>query len=530
MKSPYLQFLLHACRLARHQQQQPTAAEMTANELRAAIASRRNFLRQGASAAAGLALAPLLGAAALPVAPPKGLRVAIIGAGVAGLHCAYVLKKLGIRATVYEASNRMGGRMHTLNNHFGEGLFTEAGGEFVDSHHADILQLCQEFGLETVDTFSDFTNANSPTKEAIHFGGQFYSEEEVIHAFGPLLPSIDADLKSCGPNFDTPDAIRLDQTDLETYIRSLNCEKWFQDFLLSAYVAEYGLDGGNQSALNFIDLIGLEDPEKFDIFGISDERYRIKGGNGQIPKALATALRDQIETGYQLERLQQKGKRCHLGFTNGQKVVADFVVLAIPFTVLRQLDLRFKGADPMKMQCIRTLGYGQNNKLIMGFRERPWRQQHNYCGFLYNEVIQTGWDSTHMQGKNQGKASYSMLHGGQTSLDFAKAVQAGNEKTKVPEATLQQWLGRLDTVFPGTAAAYTGQNYAALWSSNPFSLGSYACYRPGQWTSIAGYEKEAVGNVLFAGEHSSEEFMGYMNGAAESGRVAAEEIAALVKA
>lgn len=499
---------------------------MSAAELRALLQSRRKFLRNAATLTAGLALQPLL---AKPTPPPKGLKVAIVGAGVAGLHCAYVLKKQGIHAEVYEASNRMGGRMHTLDHFFGQDLFTEAGGEFVDTHHADILQLCQEFGLETVDTFSDFTSSNSPTKEAIYFDGQFYSEEDVIHAFAPLLPKIDADLQSCGADFDTPDAIRLDQMSLEAYVRNLNCERWFQDFLLSAYVAEYGLDGGDQSALNFIDLIGLEDPSKFDIFGISDERYRIKGGNGQIPKALVAALGDQIQSGYQLASVRQKGKRCRLDFTNGKKVVADYVVLAIPFTVLRQLDLRFKDADPMKMECIRTLGYGQNNKLIMGFQDRPWRQAHNYCGFLYNEQIQTGWDSTHMQGNNQGPASYSMLHGGQTSLDFAAAVKAANEKTKVPEAVIQQWLGRLDGVFPGTAAAYTGQNYAALWSSNPLSLGSYSCYRPGQWTSISGYRKEAIGNILFAGEHSSEEFAGYMNGAAESGRVAAEEIVMKVK-
>ncbi|MGQ0645243.1 MAG: FAD-dependent oxidoreductase, partial [Elusimicrobiota bacterium] len=57
-----------------------------------------------------------------------------------------------------------------------------------------------------------------------------------------------------------------------------------------------------------------------------------------------------------------------------------------------------------------------------------------------------------------------------------------------------------------------------------FSRGSYACYTPGLWTSLAGAEGEPVGNLFFAGEHCSSEFQAYMNGGAETGRKAAEAI------
>jgi monoamine oxidase len=53
---------------------------------------------------------------------------------------------------------------------------------------------------------------------------------------------------------------------------------------------------------------------------------------------------------------------------------------------------------------------------------------------------------------------------------------------------------------------------------------SYACYLPGQWTSICGAEGERVGNLHFAGEHTSLDFQGFMEGGCESGQRAAQEI------
>ena len=67
----------------------------------------------------------------------------------------------------------------------------------------------------------------------------------------------------------------------------------------------------------------------------------------------------------------------------------------------------------------------------------------------------------------------------------------------------------------------------AYWPSNPFVRASYAAYRPGQWTGIRGAEGQTVGNLYFAGEHTSLDWQGYMNGGAESGRLAAEALIGL---
>ena len=67
--------------------------------------------------------------------------------------------------------------------------------------------------------------------------------------------------------------------------------------------------------------------------------------------------------------------------------------------------------------------------------------------------------------------------------------------------------------------------YSALL---PVFKAAYACYRPGQWTTIGGSEGESVGNLHFAGEHTSVDFQGYMNGGAQSGADAAAAVLATV--
>jgi monoamine oxidase len=97
-------------------------------------------------------------------------------------------------------------------------------------------------------------------------------------------------------------------------------------------------------------------------------------------------------------------------------------------------------------------------------------------------------------------------------------------------------LTDLDHVFPGALGAATlvnGQYLAHLehWPSNPLMKGSYTCYRPGQFTTMAGLEGLPVGNLLFAGEHTNSfyEWQGFMEGAALSGIAAAKSILATAK-
>jgi monoamine oxidase len=148
---------------------------------------------------------------------------------------------------------------------------------------------------------------------------------------------------------------------------------------------------------------------------------------------------------------------------------------------------------------------------MVGLLERPWRAR-GYSGSAYSdEGFQLCWDNS--RGQPGPVGGLTLFSGGAPGL----AVGRGS----VDEQTARLLPG-VERVFPGVAAARSERGVRWHWPTYPFAKGSYACYRPGQWTTIRGAEAAPVGNLLFAGEHCSLDYQGYMNGGAETGRLAAE--------
>ncbi|MCB0675160.1 MAG: FAD-dependent oxidoreductase [Saprospiraceae bacterium] len=537
-KSPVLRSLLRAIRKAALVNRYPGLDPQTAVQLSQTDEwTRRKFLRELTRTAATVGIASTLppavfgrgGAGQSLLEVPAGLKrtpsIAIVGAGIAGLHCAYVLKKMGVTAQIYEGDKRAGGRMYSRHDEFGPGLTTEFGAEFIDTNHEDMLNLAKEFGLKLLDNKPDF-DTGKVVKDVYRFDERFYTEEELIEEFRKVVPQLEKDRASCGENYDTPACEKLDRTSLEEYVRRLYCSKWVQDLLIGAYLAEFGLEAAEQSALNLIDLIGLDTSHGFQVFGDSDERFKIVGGNQRITDELYERLKDQVHFEHRLTALRQERKSYTLVFEGQQEVKADIVVLTLPFTILRSIDLQLKKMPAAKRRSIDELGYGANNKLILGLKARPWRTvDPPKAGFIYTDTINNGWDSGHMQNGNSGPTGFTIFLGGKTSLEVAQTARELRKREEVADRYVQYFLGELDKALPGTKEQFLGMHKAALWTNNPFVQASYACYRPGQWTDISGWEMEPVGRVYFAGEHCSDAFQGYMNGGAETGRQVAETIA-----
>ncbi|HKP96921.1 MAG TPA: FAD-dependent oxidoreductase [Fibrobacteria bacterium] len=477
--------------------------------------SRRDFVK-GALALGAATLIPGCKTSSKSGTRP---RIAIVGAGIAGLSAAHALAKGGIDADLYEAGARAGGRIMTLQNIVAPGLFTEAGGEFIDTAHADMLALAREFGLEIQDAFGP--GFSGLIESAWHFGGRMRSEAEVAQAVRELTAAIQADIGAL------PDGIRagtgglaaeLDALSLEEYLDGRGVTGWLRSLLIAAYVSEFGLDAGRQSCLNLLTLVSLDTSAgKFRVYGESDERYRIAGGNQALTDALAGKYRARLRLDHRLEAVSAQGEGYKLSFQGPGGAVekpADAVILALPFTLLRAVDLRLE-LPAAKRKAIAELGYGTNSKLFLGFSSRPWRKAGYGGDFFTDDLIQCGWDHAKVQAGTAG--GLTIFQGGSAGL----ALAAGG-----PAAQAAAMAGPLEAVFPGTKAARNGNVGAFHWPTYPLSLGSYACYLPGQWTSIAGEEAKPVGNLFFAGEHCSPDFQGYMNGGAATGREAAEAVLA----
>ncbi len=459
---------------------------------------------------------PLLGCACnCPNDNPGGARIAILGGGIAGLNACHRLAQGGLFAEVYEASSRAGGRMYSGRDLFASapGLVTELGGEFVDSIHEEILRLADELELPLLDTFSDADLATNYT-----ISGVRYTEEEVIAKFAPVAAYVDAAyamLEDGGDNLSYADdagGFDLDNTPLSEFLKASGGDEVIYKILEAAYIGEYGRELSEQSSLNLIFLIGTT-PGEFEAYGISDERYKIEGGNDQIPTRLAEMYQDRIHYGQTLTAVKKTDSGTFLlSFDGGDDREVDHVVMTLPFSVLRNIDLDVDLTE-VKRKAIDELGYGTNAKLIVPFSSRFWRDQGD-SGLVYvDQPFQSTWDSSQLQAGTPG-----------TLTNYLGGIPGEEVGSDTPEAQMAAFLPQLDTLYPGASAQAGSDPHREFWPGNPYTLGSYACYLPGQWTSIGGAEGETEGTMVFAGEHTSVEYQGYMNGGAESGARAAQEL------
>lgn len=489
--------------------------------------SRRAFLRssgQMALAAGGLAaLASCRTDDIDPTQPVRNARlstsgpsIAIIGAGIAGLHAAHTLAKSGVgNFTIYEGATQTGGRIRTAKNLMATGLTTELGGEFIDSGHDDMLQLAREFGLRLLDTQAPSETAL--IKDAYYFDGRMYSLAQIVSAFRPIASRIEADINKLPDVIDytTTSGVGFlyDWLSISTYLTTIGAFGLIRSLLTVAYETEFGLSCDVQSAINLLTLISSDTTGgQFEVFGESDERYKIAGGNQQITDRLTQLYQDSIRTGAVLRSISTVGSKYELTFDGCTTVWADYVILTLPFTKLRQVQLNVS-LPLRKRRAINELGYGTNAKLLLGFSNRPWRTL-GYTGYVFtNNGIQSGWDNSQLQAGSAG--GFTVYTGGLTGVQLGLGTAAQQA---------QVYLPKLNQIFPGASARYTGRAERFHWPSYSFSQGSYACYTIGQKTSFGGAEGETVGKLFFAGEHCSADYQGYMNGGAETGRVAAEGI------
>ncbi len=532
-KTPLMTFLRQAWRLAAAaNKSDSTPADELIDQLND-VRSRRAFLRssgQMALMAGGISALNACRTTIDPIAPTQAgagrigtntPSVAIVGGGIAGLMAAHTFTKKGFtNFTIYEASARTGGRIYTAKNIMAPGLTTELGGEFIDSGHQDMLNLAQEFGLTLLDTQA--SSEQALIKDAYYFNGRQYALAEVVAAFRTIASRMEADINSLPDTIDyttTGVARQLDQLSISAYLSRIGATGLIKELLEVAYETEYGLAADQQSCINLLFLISTDTRGgKFDIFGDSDERYKIAGGNQQITDRLTNLYQDSIETGCVLQAINQSGSKIELRFANAPAVRADFVLLTLPFTKLRQVDINVS-LPAVKKNSINKLGYGTNAKLMLGFSSRPWRSL-GYSGYVFSDNgLQSGWDNSQLQGGSNG--GYTVYLGG------SRGSQLG---TGSVQSKAIQYLPLLNQIFPGAVLRYNGNAERFHWPTHPYTLGSYACYKTGQWTSIGGAETEPVGQLFFAGEHCSADYQGYMNGGAETGRKAARAIWQLIKA
>lgn len=448
----------------------------------------------------------------------QGAKVLIVGAGIAGLTAAYRLRQAGVAVDIVEASDRIGGRLKSLSRQPGYPGVVELGGEFIDTRHTCVRSLAAELGLEVADLKAADAGLEP---EVLYFQGQKIRHAQVIEEFKPLAQHIARDLKTLGTRDITyynpsQQAIQLDRLSLAEYLAAAPATPLINELVRVAYITEFARDAESQTCLNMLFLIGAEVGE-WNTYGVSDERWHVVGGNELIPKRLADRLNPAIETGVFLESVRTTpAGRYLVSLRQGnasQERIYEHVLFAIPFTVLREVDLAID-LPPIKRQAIEQLGYGSGAKLSLPMQERIWRTRYGSTISIYtDQTFQNTWESARYSSGPTGWLTD--LRGGQQGLQLGEGNSEDHAQTLVDS---------LDRIFPGISQVQRGKPIRAAWSKEPYALGSYSCYLPGQWTKFSGVEGERVGNLWFAGEHCSVGSQGYMNGACETAERAAKGI------
>jgi monoamine oxidase len=493
---------------------------------REGLHTRRELLAAGACAAAGAALA---GRPAQALARALGRRsqprIAIVGGGLAGLSCAHMLwtrhPHRPIAATVYEANpERAGGRCWTLRDHFSNGLISEHGGSFLNRDQHAVRGLVRRLGLQE----EVVGGGDLPTgEEAYWIDGALYTYREANADWGSFGYRA---FKAAARELLTPAGEqRLDALSVPEWLAStdIGASSRFGRLMLANAVTENGGDPADMSALDLIELTAGNPRSSLSPIPGDDETFHVIGGNDQIVERVISQLAPgAMQHGFELQALRANADgTATLSFQAAgaaKEVTADIVVLALPFSTLRDVDLSRSGLSAAKQRVVRTLGMGSNAKIHVELARKTWPGL-GYSGAAYGDWdgFCCAWDDSVPLGPDASPALFLGFPGGHRGASGLTGAAHGT----APAADVDWFLGVIEPLYPGTTAAYTGRAYEDHWALDPWVKGAYSYYRVGQASTYNRIAAAGEGPYLFAGEHTSLANQGFLDGAVETGERAA---------
>lgn len=435
-----------------------------------------------------------------------GTTVIVAGAGLAGLTAARDLESRGAAVTVVEARNRVGGRVWTVREPFAARQHAEAGADLIEEEQEALRGLAGELGLEPVRILREgfrFYGVDARGRRRIHSGpGAF----EILPK---LLRAEIRDFKISEQRWDSAIAGRLARTSVAEWLASAHVPP----HLRAAARAFRGFFLADPEDLSVLVLV-----EQFASSGTPGQGriYRIPEGNDRLATTIARKLRGRVLLQAIVRRVAQTGTGVTVAIEDGggerAELSAQYVVCTLPASTLR--DVVFEPALPSAQRdAISHLGYGPATRLLLQFETRFWKQRGRPVAFGSDLPIGAVWDGNEQQQRSPGVLSF--LAGGQASKELQDVLRADGDHGVVDRL---RWLGD-----PGRVIA----SKAVVWEDDPWARGGYAYFDPAFNPLWREWLARPAGRVVFAGEHTSIRWQGYMNGAVETGRRAAAEIAAL---
>lgn len=435
-----------------------------------------------------------------------GVSAIVAGAGLAGLSAARELEARGAAVTVVEARNRVGGRVWTLRDKFAARQHAEAGADLIEEEQEHVLGLANALGLETSRILRDsfgFYGPDDRGRRKIHAGPTAFAR--IGKYLGPWLQ----DFKLADGSWDSPAAAAIGRRSVSAWLDEIGASK--------------SLKAGVRGLRGFF----LADPEDLSLLPLveqfaesgppgRDKLFRIKGGNDRLATVAAKRLRGALLLNTMVRRVVQHDDRVTVTIEGLGKphteITAEYFVCALPASTAR--GVIFEPALPEPQQDALThLRYGCATRLLLQFDRRFWRKRGRPNAFGSDAETGAVWDGNEQQQGPEGILSF--LAGGHASRALQDILHTEGERGVVNRIG---WLGT-----PSRLLA----SQTVVWDHDPLARGGYAYFDPGFNPSWRSWLSRAAGRIVFAGEHTSVKYQGYMNGAVETGLRAAAEIAAL---
>jgi monoamine oxidase len=417
--------------------------------------------------------------------------ILIIGAGASGLMAARKLTSAGHSVTVLEASDRLGGRIHTMQPP-GFTQPIEAGAEFMHGKLPLTMQLLKEAGLPYEPVKGKMIrvkNGQWSTQEDFTLGW-----DKLMHRMGQL------------------------QTDMT-----------LADFL-QQYFSDEKYGALRNSVQRFAEGFDVADIHQVSVLGLrnewmheQDEQYRIPGGYGQLIEYLhhaSTANGCHIHTSCLVKLLRWSPGRVEAITSHGRVFTGQKAIITLPLGVLQappdhSTAVTFEPAIDAQLRAIEQIGYGAVVKVILQFAEPFWLEYEKDTGFLLSEeTIPTWW--------TQSPDSSTLLTGWLGGPSTARF-------NDTPEETiLQQAVQSLASIYSLTAdkiKALITASHVARWQTNPYCLGAYNYSKLFTTDARRLLNAPVQDTVYFAGEAL---YDGESNGTVEAALVSGLEVSKLI--
>ncbi len=438
----------------------------------------------------------------------SGVTVLVAGAGLAGLAAARDLMARGASVTVIDVRDRVGGRVWTIRDGFAEGQHAEAGGDFIDEAQHEIRSLAADVGLKLTRILKGgfgYVRADASGRAKIVARNARQSWDRLAKELGGVgRPYALAERR-----WDSPITTDLARRSVSTWLEEAKA-----DADLRATAA--GLRG-----------FFLADPEELSLIALIDQfaesetaapggLYRIEGGTDRLTSALADPLGERLHLNTDVVALSHRGKVVRVSVKNNRalaQINCDYVILALPATLLRRIPIT-PALPAQQHEAIGRLKYGRATKTLLQFSKRFWRTTGRPRAFGSPLPFGAVWDGNEEQ---RGRAGILCLLAGGGASDATQAIVAKHGARGLADAL--DWLGSKDSELLASRQI--------VWEQDPYARGGYAYFDPGFDPSLRAWLSRPAGRLFFAGEHTSVRWQGYMNGAVESGRRAAAEIAAV---